>query len=116
MMELVSDDNSEVTPVAHYSALERKAAQDGYVHSSLLARFIGRVACSGNYISSVSYDEILERAYSAGERAEFRALQQACKDSLRELFERAEAHVTRLGTGYRQRLTAEIIHDRVMQR
>lgn len=67
-------------------------------------------------IVRLSEEEVLERAFTPEERAEYRATEQDCEDSHRELCERTQAHVDRLGEQYRRELDADSVRGRVRGR
>lgn len=115
-LELVREEDSEVTPVASpedIAILQRMTRPEKYGLKSSLSRWLDRILWRRDYLSTVSKDTVLEGAFAPRERREFLALQRTCEESHGLLLERANAHSERLGRGYRGFVQAEVIRETV---
>lgn len=108
-------ENTPVIPSGVQEVLQLKCRPETtvYVYSSALWRWFGDLFDTANYRSTLTQEQLIERAFAKRERGFFRALQQDCDDAFKDLLARAVAHVDRLGIGFRQRIYAEAVKERV---
>jgi len=105
-----------MTPVVHSGFQEilrlHSHQERPYVRSSI-GRILDRVLAAPEYLASLPQDQVLAGALTSREVAEHETIQRGYESAMRNILERTDAHVERLGEGYRQRIYAEAVKERV---
>ena len=107
------DGFEEVTPVMVSGPMLGRARREAetYERMGIFSRWLSRIRLSPDYLATWTTDQVFERAFTPSERTFFQELQRDCQRSYEELRDRANAHISRLGIGYRDKLRAEIVRD-----
>ena len=100
-------ENEELTPVTFYPSINK--TPNDRKQRNTLSRLIDYIMVGEGYLKTLSTEQILNRAIKTRTREEFTAVQSACEESYRDLFERANAFIERLGRNYRIRVQNQAI-------
>jgi hypothetical protein len=101
-------------------AMETQNADVGQAPRSLFqrarhsaVRVFGYLLLNDSYLESQTEDQLIEGAFEAREREEFRNLSRDCEDAKRDLLARAGAYATQLGNADRARIEATVVKKAV---